>query len=30
MKISNYEIFKFGENKYTEFINNGKSYLLNK
>jgi len=30
MKISEYEIFKFGENKYTEFINNGKTYLLNK
>lgn len=30
MKISEYEIFKFGENKYTEFVNNGKTYLLNK
>ena len=30
MKISDYEVFKFGENKYTEFINNGKTYLLNK
>ena len=30
MKISDYEIFKFGENRYTEFINNGKTYLLNK
>ena len=30
MKISEYEVFKFGENKYTEFVNNGKTYLLNK
>lgn len=30
MKISDYEIFKFGENQYTEFENNGKIYLLNK
>lgn len=30
MKISEYEIFKFGENKYTEFVNNGKTFLLNK
>jgi molybdenum cofactor biosynthesis enzyme MoaA len=30
MKISEYEVFKFGENKYTEFVNNGKKYLLNK
>lgn len=30
MRISDYEIFKFGENKYTEFNNNGKRYLLNK
>lgn len=30
MKISEYEIFKFGENKYIEFVNNGKTYLLNK
>ena len=30
MKIADFEVFKFGENKYIEFINNGKSYLLNK
>lgn len=30
MNISDFEIFKFGENKYTEFINNGKTWLLNK
>lgn len=30
MKISEYEVFKFGENKYTQFVNNGKVYLLNK
>lgn len=30
MKISEYEIFKFGENNYTEFKNNRKTYLLNK
>lgn len=30
MKISEYEVFKFGENIYTEFVNNGKTYLLNK
>lgn len=30
MKITDYEVFKFGENKYTEFVNNGKKYLLNK
>lgn len=30
MNISEYEVFKFGENKYTEFFNNGKIYLLNK
>lgn len=30
MKISEYELFKFGENKYTEFVNNGKTYQLNK
>lgn len=29
MKISEYEVFKFGENKYTEFVNNSKTYLLN-
>jgi len=30
MDISQFEVFKFGENKYTEFVNNGKKYLLNK
>ena len=30
MKVSDFEIFKFGENKYSQFINNGKEYLLNK
>lgn len=30
MKISEYEVFKFGDNRYTEFKNNGKTYLLNK
>jgi molybdenum cofactor biosynthesis enzyme MoaA len=30
MKISEYEIFKFGENKYTKWYNNGKYFLLNK
>lgn len=30
MKISEYEVFKFGDNRYTAFINNGKTYLLNK
>ena len=30
MKISEYEIFKFGENRFTKFENNGKTYLLNK
>ena len=30
MKIDEYEVFKFGENKYTPFSNNGKEYLINK
>lgn len=30
MKIQDFEIFKFGENQYSEFINNNKTYLLNK
>jgi molybdenum cofactor biosynthesis enzyme MoaA len=30
MTITDYEIFKFGENRYTEFFNNDKKYLLNK
>lgn len=30
MKVCDYEIIKFSENKYTEIKNNGKSYLLNK
>lgn len=30
MNISDFEVFKFGENKYTEFVNNGKTYQLNK
>lgn len=30
MKLTDYEIFKFSENRYTEFVNNGKTYLLNK
>lgn len=30
MRISEYEVFKFGDNRYTEFKNNGKTYLLNK
>lgn len=30
MNILDYEIFKYGENKYTKFNNNGKTYLLNK
>ena len=29
IKISDFEIFKYDENKYTEFENNGKKYLLN-
>lgn len=29
MDIQDYELFKFGNNHYSEFINNGKSYLLN-
>lgn len=30
MNIKEYEVFKFGENRYTEFTNNEKTYLLNK
>lgn len=30
MKIADFEVFKFGENKYRPFRNNGKDYLLNK
>ena len=30
MKITDYEIFKFSDNVFTEFENNGKQYLLNK
>ncbi len=30
MKISEYEVFKFGENKYSEFKNNNDIYFLNK
>lgn len=30
MDIKDFEVFKFGENKYTEFLNNGKIYQLNK
>ena len=30
MKISEYEVFKFGDNTYSKFKNKGKDYLLNK
>ena len=30
IKIQDFEVFKFGENIYTEFQNNGKTYLLNR
>ena len=30
MKIDDYEIFRYGENFYTPFFNNGKTYNLNK
>ena len=29
MNVQDYEIFKFSQNRYTEFENNGQSYLLN-
>lgn len=30
INIKDYEVFKFGENIYTKFINNGTAYLLNR
>jgi len=30
IKVNEFEVFKFGENTYSEFENNGKKYLLNK
>lgn len=30
INIQDFEVFKFGENKYVPFINNNKEYLLNK